>query len=221
MCQDSTSPDPGRFCCMRGWSITVMVFGIFEILFGGFQIPTLLSPTCYTCPTNKVDYAKLAGYTCSMPPMQPDLYSLRPADGVGTAANCTAAGGTAYTPYTCGEAHIVMLTSRELRGDVCTEWQGYYADVCCIAGDAPPDGQATTIVQMAGLFIGGLLKVIAGAVLSCCAGKPNPGKMMTATITAGLALALDVIFFILGIVWMIGVYVVHSIAIVSHPPRRR
>ena len=87
MCQDSTSPDPGRFCCMRGWSITVMVFGIFEILFGGFQIPTLLSPTCYTCPTNKVDYAKLAGYTCSMPPMQPDLYSLRPSDGVGTAAN--------------------------------------------------------------------------------------------------------------------------------------
>ena len=204
MCSDPNAPDPGRFCCMRGWSITVMIFGIVEILFGLSNIPTLISPTCWVCPTNKVDYQATAGYTCSRV-LQDDLYSVVPADGVGSAANCTAKGGTTYTPYTCGEAHIYYLTN-PVDSATCTEWQGYYAEACCVAGDPPP-GQTTTIIQMLGLLVGGLLKVVAGLVLSCCAGKPSPGKMRTAIVTGGIALALDVIFFILGIVWMIGVCV--------------
>ena len=173
MCQDSTSPDPGRFCCMRGWSITVMVFGIFEILFGGFQIPTLLSPTCYTCPrtrsiTRSSPATPAACHQCSRT-------STRSAPRMASAPPQTARPRAAPPTRHTRAARRTSSCSRHARGDVCTEWQGYYADVCSIAGDAPPDGQATTIVQMAGLFIGGLLKVIAGAVLSARA-SPTRGR---------------------------------------------
>ena len=32
MCNDPQSPHPAAFCCMRSWSIAVLIFGILELL---------------------------------------------------------------------------------------------------------------------------------------------------------------------------------------------
>ena len=215
MCQDSTSPDPGRFCCMRGWVITVMIFGILEILFGFGQVPTLASPPCFICPNNMVNYSATAGNACHRFGTFA-LTSANEAHNVPNEAACNREGGHTYAPYTCADAHYFWAFTggrQAVSGGfaTCPEWQGHYAH-CCMAGTPAPSIQAAaggggTLIQMVGLLLGGALKFIASAVLSCCAGKPTRGKMMTASIVGGLALLLDIIFFILGLVSLLAMYV--------------
>ena len=215
MCSDPNAPDPGRFCCMRGWSITVMIFGILEILFGFGQVPTLASPPCFICPNNAVNYTAMAGYRCDRL-LGTAKSSNFEAHNVPTEAACMQDGGYNWVPYTCAETHYFWAFTggrQAVNGgfETCSAWQTAEAH-CCKAGTPAPSIQAAaggggTLIQMIFLLLGGALKLIAGTVVSCCAGKPNRGKMMTAMIVGGLALLLDIIGLILGIVSMLAVYV--------------
>ena len=68
-------------------------------------------------------------------------------------------------------------------------------------------GGGGTLIQMMFLLLGGALKFIASVPLSCCGGKPTRGKMMLSMIVGGLALLLDIIGLLLGIVSMLAMYV--------------
>ena len=104
MCSDPNAPDPGRFCCMRGWVITVMIFGILEILFGFGQVPTLASPPCFICPNNMVNYSATAGYRCDRFGTWSKSSNFE-AHNVPTEAACMQDGGYNWVPYTCAESH--------------------------------------------------------------------------------------------------------------------
>ena len=50
MCSDPNSPEPRAFCCMRGMSITVIVFAVFNILGALNSLgPMTSGEPCYIC----------------------------------------------------------------------------------------------------------------------------------------------------------------------------
>ena len=206
MCNDPNSPDPQRFCCMRGWSITLLVFGIFEVVSALFSVQGIIAgEPCYICPTKAVAYTAEAGYWCDVGGV-PRGDSNDDSSEFSTQALCESNSGK-WTVYSCGDAHQTFLQAgNPRRGSnaevirsghaTCTEFQGFYADKCCVDGSAPPNTTSQSLVQLFAGFVIGMLKVIAGGVLSCCAGKPNPGKMKCAQISGACALVLDLAYLI-------------------------
>ena len=215
MCSDPNAPDPGRFCCMRGWVITVMIFGILEILFGFGQVPTLASPPCFICPNNMVNYSATAGYRCDRFGTWSKSSNFE-SHNVPTEAACMQDGGYLWVPYTCAESHYFWAFTGGRQAvsaglETCSAPQTAESH-CCMTGTPAPSIQAAaggggTLIQMMFLLLGGALKFIASVPLSCCGGKPTRGKMMLSMIVGGLALLLDIIGLLLGIVSMLAMYV--------------
>lgn len=202
MCNDPNSPNPQKFCCMRGWVITCIVFGTLEVLSGLNNIQAVIAgEPCYICPTNKVDYVADAGYNCWIgAEVKGNSHELEDPTNFPhyTKAKCDAANGD-WRVYSCADAHSFWLGLQAVRGgsETCTKWQNIYKDTCCVAGAAPPNSTQNALFQMLFNLLTGTLKIVGGAMLSCCCGQPTPGKMKCSKFTLGAALLVDLILLVI------------------------
>ena len=214
---DPNSPTAQAFCCMRGWSIAVLVFGILEILSSLNSIgPMQTGDPCYICPDagmGGIDYSKGGFGWCQYKGVwtgdsmcaETEAYS-KTNDCKTAKMNSEADCKGKWTTYTCGEANSYWATQlpeyRANSPDQCSALQTTFRPKCCIAGDPPPP--STAGLQFVLLLLSGIVKSIAGGVLSCCAGPPTDGKLKISLYTSATAFLIDFIIFIVVIVWMIG-----------------
>jgi hypothetical protein len=198
---------------MRGTGIAVIVLGFIDLVFtiwgGALGTLTQGSP-CFICPNGKVNYQTPAGGLCDRGGITYDSHD--PANTLySDADSCTANSGT-WTAQTCAEMHQRYQNQRQgndasVPNDSadasCSARQAEFAlEGCCDAtGDPPLD---TTVQNTIGWVLGllqALFKIIAGSLLSCCAGVPTPGKMKSAMVLAGLAGVVDFINIVFGILF--------------------
>jgi len=211
MCNDPSSPNPGAFCCMRGTGIAVIVFGVINLAFTGWGSQGLgQGQPCFICPNGGVNYAASAGGLCDRGGVTHDSHD--PASILySTETTCTAESGT-WTAQTCAEMHQKYRNRAPANTFVpddsadasCSARQAAFAlEGCCDATkDPPPDTTAQNTIGWVLGLLQALFKIIAGSLLSCCAGVPTPGKMKSAMVLAGLAALLDfvgLIFAFIGI----------------------
>jgi hypothetical protein len=210
MCNDPSSPNPGAFCCMRGTGIAVIVFGFINLVFTGLGVQGLgRRQPCFICPNGGVNYQTPAGGLCDRGGVTHDSHD--PASILySTETTCTAESGT-WTAQTCAEMHVTYRS--RAREDTfvpddeadasCSARQAAFAlEGCCDATkDPPPDTTAQNTIGWVLGLLQGLFKLIAGSLLSCCAGVPTPGKMKSAMVLAGLAGVVDFINIVFGILF--------------------
>jgi len=216
MCTDPDSPSPGAFCCMRGWAITAIVFGVFELLGSWNYISGSLGPTpCYGCPSGSMNAITIAGYNCmdggtwkggSQCADQDywDAFCDDTPGAVTTQADCA----YLWESTTCSENAGFWANSELFQHSVvggteeCDVVQATFAAAGCCAtgGTAPPtDGGSGMILGVLAILLG-LLRVTSGSLLSCCGGRPTSRKLMIALVLQILVMLLDVVFAIMLLV---------------------
>ena len=119
---------------------------IFQVLLSVQGI--IAGEPCYICPTKAVAYTAEAGYWCDVGGV-PKGDSNDETSEFSTQALCESNSGK-WTVYSCGDAHQTFLQAGNARRGsnaevirsghaTCTQFQGFYADKCCVDGSAPPN----------------------------------------------------------------------------------
>ena len=219
MCSDPDAPNPGAFCCMRGWAIFAIVSGVFELL-GCFQLAQLaFGPApCLICPSSGFDTQMVHGYNCQdgtnpltwlggsqcTDPAYEQAFC--PSPLVTTQAECTTGGGT-WQSYTCGTDAQFWLGQGSWAGtgtSQCAAVQGNYAD-CCVAGTPGPANNAGgQYVLFFSAVLMAILRTTAGTMLSCCGGTPSDAKLNIARNIMLVVMLLDVVYTIFQLMSLTG-----------------